>query len=185
MSNLTISQGLRLVKKLKGQLAEVTGRAQGAVSFDVKSKPVFPFADQVRQRDEARERLVTLEAAVARANATTEVTFGGRAMTLAEAIRRLQELKGDIGFFQGLTIREGTVRQGSEYEWDTALQRQVSRPVEVTYETSLKEVDRVAKVQALRDEFDGLNDAVETANHRTPIAWQDTKVPAQTGSGCA
>ncbi len=177
MSELTISQALRRVKKLKGRMGEHTARATGAVSYDVKAKPVFDFAAECGNVARVREELVTLEAAIAVANATNKVSFEGRELTIAEAIRRLQETKAEIAFLQGLRIQEGTVQGPVEHDWDSATGQRTLRRPEVTYHTDLKETDRVARIDVLRERFDRLNDTVETANHRTPVAWTEPKAP--------
>jgi len=177
MSEFTISQGLRRIKKLKGRMAELSQRAATSVSYDVKKAPAFRFNDVCQQIAGVREELVTLEGAVAAANATNTVAFDGRDVTLAEAIRRLQECKAEISFVSGLRLREGVVEEGVDYVYDEHLSRHAQRPKEVTYQTDLKEPERVAQIEALRERFDRLNDAVETANHRTTIAWSPPATP--------
>lgn len=164
----TIAQGLRAIKRLKGRMAELTNRAATSVSYEAGKKPPFDFKATRQEVDEVRERLVRLEAEVARANATTEVNYEDRIMSLAEAIRRLQETKAEIAWLTGLHLRSGTERS-HENEWDDESHRNVRRLVEVTYEAALTEPERVGQVDALRNRFEALNDVVEAANHRTPI----------------
>jgi hypothetical protein len=164
----TISQGLRQIKRLKGRMAELTARAAASVSYEAGKKPPFEFGNTRADLDKVREQLVRLEAAVARANATTDIQHDGRTMSLAEAIRRLQENKAEIAWLAGLTLRQGTERTPVN-EWDDETHRPVRRLHEVTYETCLTEPERVAQIDALRNRFEALNDAVEAANHRTPI----------------
>jgi hypothetical protein len=164
----TISQGLRHIKRLKGRMGELTARAAASVSYEAGKKPPFDFNATREEVGEVREQLVCLEAAVARANATTDIQDGDRTMSLAEAIRRLQETKAEIAWLANLNLRQGTER-GYENEWDDESHRPVRRPHEVTYESCLTEPQRVEQIDALRNRFEALNDAVEAANHRTEI----------------
>lgn len=170
---MTIAQALRRVKKFKGRMAELTARAASVVSYEAARKPQFDFR---KLRDEiagVREGLVGLEAAVAKANATTTVKVGDdKEMTIAEAIRRLQELKAEMAWLSSLQLREGTENR-PEFDWDEAAGRQVRRNREVLWQTELREPDRVAELDALRDRFERLNDAVEAANHKTPVDWTE------------
>jgi len=175
-TSLTVSQALRRVKKCKGRMAELTQRAAGVVSYEAGKKPDFDFKVLRGEVASVREELVTLEAAVAKANALATVSFEGRHVTVAEAIRRLQELKAEMAWVSNLHLRSGTERQG-EAEWDEELGRSVRRSREVTYVSELSEPGRVAELDALRDRFERLNDAVERQNHTTLVDWQEPSAP--------
>ena len=165
----TISQGLRRVKQLKGLLREHETRASESVSYAAGKQPKFGFKAEREARTKAQSELIRIESAIAVANAKTRIDADGRTqMPLAEAIRRLQEIKGDITFLSGLTLRDGTEEEAS-HEWDDGAGRNVRRTKQVTYVSELSVVNRVAEVQALRERFEALNDAVEAANHRTQI----------------
>ncbi len=165
---MTIAQALRRIKKLKGRMAELTARAAGSVSHLVDKKPAFDFQATRQEIGTVREELIKLEAAVTRANATAKVEYDGRAMTISEAVRRLQEIKAEIAWLAQLSLREGTeVRQDVDY--DALTGRNVVRKIETTFVTALAETQRVAEIDALRDRFERLNDAVESANHRTSV----------------
>lgn len=168
MTKLTVSQGLRRIKKLKGAMAEHGQRASQSVSYVQGSKPVFDFASERAKRTAAQDELVRLEAAVAQANAMTSIPVDGKEMTMAEAIRRLQELKADMAWIAALPLREETVNE-SYYEYDEGTGRNVPRTRSITHVSDLSLVGRVAEIDALRERFDRLNDALETANHRTEL----------------
>lgn len=170
MANLTIAQSLRRIKKCKGRIAELKTRAMQSVSFTDDKKPTFDFKATREELAAAKEELIGLESAVAVANATTSVAFEGKELTLAQAIRRLQELKDEMSWLPQLCIREG-VERTSDVEWDPEKDRQVRVTREVRWQTSLTELERVAEIDKLRDMFERLNDLVETANHRTEVAW--------------
>lgn len=172
MKTMTIAQSLRRIKSLKGKLAELTPRANASVSYESKTKPVFDFKATRVELASVREQLVTLEAAVAKANAITTVKYDGKEMTIAEAIRRLQEFKSEMSWLPQLVLRDGTfVSYENDYDENTG--RSVRRKVETVFISDLKEVERVAELQKLRDAFEALNDAVESANHRTSVEWTE------------
>lgn len=169
MSNTTISQALRVIARLKGRMATLSRRADNSVSREVGKQPHFSFAETRKQIGETREQLILLESAVAIANANTVIEVEGRRMTIAEAIRRTQEIKAEIAWLSGLQIKEGVEHVNAGFGWDEVSHRQIPQVREVTYVTDLPEPERVAEVEALTERFDRINDVVETANHVTPI----------------
>lgn len=174
VSNLTIAQALRLVKKLKGKLAELSSRASASVSYVKDKEPAFRFEATRGELKLVREKLIQVEAAVAVANATTTIDQNGVIMTLAEAIRNLQELKADMAWLQKLNLRSGKeVTHERDYHPETG--RLITDKVETEYISDLTEVERAKELDELQDRFDKLNDLVETANHRTPVDWSDPK----------
>jgi hypothetical protein len=175
---MNIAQALRRIKKLKGRMGELSARAAASVSYDVTRKPAFDFR---KTRDEVaviREELVTLEASVARANAGAEIECDDKRLTLAEAIRRLQECKAEMAWLGQLGLRSGIERR-QERDYDEATGRSVLVKHETEYAADLSEVERAAEIETLRGRFERLNDAVEAANHRTPVDWREPeRVPA-------
>jgi len=168
MSNLTIAQALRRTKKTRGNISELKTRASEAVSHEAGKKPTFDFEPTCEALANAKEELIKLESSIACANASTTITYEGKSMTLAEAIRRLQELKDQMSWLTSLHIREG-VERSSDLVWNDETGRQSRVTTEVTYITKLSERDRVEKIESLRDQFEALNDLVEQANHRTEV----------------
>lgn len=164
----TISQGLRRVKKLKGLLAEAQTRATQATSWLAGKRPVFTFEEQRGKRAALQGEIVRIETAIAVANATSTIMVDGQSVTLARAIRELQEVKADLAWLASLNLRAGT-EESVEYVYDEEKGRNMSRTKSVTYEAVMDEPARVGLVQALRDRFEAINDALETANHRTLI----------------
>ena len=168
MSNLTIAQALRRVKKLKGSIAEHTKRAAGGVSYLSTNVPAFRFKEEVAALSADKEEMVDLESRIAVANATHSVLDGTETVTLTKAIRRLQELKGNIAFLNGLFINTSTQRV-REQEWNDVTNTYVTKFVEQTFVSDLSEVERDQQVKALQDRFETLNNAVEDANHRVTV----------------
>lgn len=162
---VTIAQALRRIKKLKGQIAEHTSRAQQGVSYVQGKVPAFRFQEEVLARAYARAEMLDLEARVAIANAKKTVTDTvGNKVVLARAVRQLQELKGEIAFLKGLNLRSETVRE-REQTWDDDQLKHITRVNEVVYVSDLTEHDRELQVKGLQDAFEVLNNAVEEANH--------------------
>lgn len=165
---MTISQALRRVKRLKGRYSELSQRATGSVSYEQGKKPVFDFAATRGEMAKVREELVVLEAAIAVGNAEAIVEYAGKHMTLAEAIRRLQEFKTELAWLARLELRSGT-EVGREIDYDESIGRNVPRRIETTYISDLSEIDRANEVERLREQFEELNDLVESANRQSKV----------------
>jgi len=166
---VTIAVALRRIKKIKNQISELSDRAQMSVSYSEKNVPTFDFDEEVKKLDSKKRTLVKLEAAVAVANATNSITFKKELVTLAEAIRRLQELKDDISFYQRLPIFEG-VRQEREHCYDEVNGNSYVKTVDIKWLSKLSEKERIEKIDALKNEFEDLNNILESANHRIEIS---------------
>lgn len=108
--------------------------------------------------------MVALEARVAVANATAIVNDGDKSISMALAIRTLQELKGRIAFLKGLHLRNETVKD-RQTEWDDVEMKHINRFTETVFKSDLSEQDRDSQVRGLQDRFETLNNAVEDANH--------------------
>jgi hypothetical protein len=165
---MTIAQALRRIKKLKGQIAEHTQRAVAGVSYDVTKVPSFRYAEAVEAMFAIQDEVVALESRVAVANATGTIVEGNKELSLALAIRTLQELKGRIAFLKGLNLRNETVQTRTN-DWDDVEMKHINRVSETTFKSDLSEKDRDQQVKALQDRFEVLNNAVEDANHATTV----------------
>ncbi len=165
---MTIAQALRRIKKLKGQIAEHEQRAKVGVSYDQTKAPAFRFKEAVDAMFAIQDEVVALEARVAVANATGTITDGDKELSLALAIRTLQELKGRIAFLKGLHLRNEVVKDRTN-DWDDTEMKHISRVTETTFVSDLSEKDRDAQVKALQDRFEVLNNAVEDVNHTITV----------------
>ena len=174
----TISQGLRLVKKLKNQLTENLSRASLAVSYDTKNPPAFEYQLSLAEANRVRNELISLETRIAVANATTvlelEPSFRSELgltsdPVMIHAVRLLQELKGQITWVRALNskARASTVSSNEETVYINGQYTTVFN--EVTTVCSLPELERSDLVASLQDRFDRLNDLVETKNHQTVL----------------
>lgn len=169
----TISQALRKIKKIKGEIAALTSRAQVSNSYLQEAPPVYSFTETNAELEKLKLELTKLDAAIAMANATTEVTLRdgivpGNKCSLFYCIRFLQELKGSIQFYKTLNTREGSFQ---EYEstYDENTGRHVQTKKTIVYVATLAEKARDLKVKELEDLFEEVNNVVETANHRTDL----------------
>lgn len=165
---MTIAQALRRIKNLKGQIAEYEQRAKAGVSYDVTKVPAFSYKDSVDAMHAAQEEMVALESKVAVANANTNIQDAAETVSLANAIRTLQEIKGRITFFKGLCLRNETVKD-RQTEWDDNEMKQLTRVTETTFVSALTEQARDQHVKALQARFESLNNTVENANHQTMV----------------
>jgi hypothetical protein len=166
---VTVAQALRRVKKLKGQIAEHTQHITEGVSYVSTKVPAFRFESEMSALAAARDEMINLEARVAVANANTTVKDGnGRTVTLAHAIRQLQELKSEIALLKSLNLRNEVVRE-REQEWDDTECKTLTRINEVTHVSDLSETDRSTRVKQLQNRFEALNNTVEDANHTTTV----------------
>ena len=165
---ITIAQALRRVKKLKGQIAEHTVRAQQSVSYEKDKVPAFRFNEEVLAKKGAQNEMVDLQARIAIANAKATVMFDGETYSHSEAIRILQELKGEIAFLHSLNLRNETVKS-REQDWDDVKNAYVSRTTETVFVSDLSERERDTQVKTLQNAFEQLNNAIEDHNHKVAV----------------
>lgn len=167
MSEMTLSQALRQVKKLKGELKDKLERAKAGVSYKESSPPAFQFGRSVEQAEAASEKLVALQTRIAVTNALTKVDgVGDGQRPLAWAVRQLEELKSRIAWFKELPVRAH--KDTKEEEWDFDDDHKRIR-AQISWKCELPEADRASLTEKLQGEFDRLNDAVEKANHATVL----------------
>ena len=163
---MTISQCLRRIAKLKGEMKELLARAQQSVSYDEAAPPAFSFVDTMKEIEKTREELIKLETLLRVTNAWTEFKFGGRTLSLAEATVILQEHKARIAWLKALPCKAQAKTSSSKLDYDDEGER-----VKVTVNTicALPEAERAKQVKDTQEAFDALNDVVENLNHKTPI----------------
>lgn len=162
---MNIAQGLRLVKKLKGKMAELQTRATSVVSWKEGAALDYNFNDVLAELAVVRSDLIATESAIAVANATT---MCGE-VTLAGAIRTLQELKSEIAFFRSLNLTYGMKDEVLE-EHDEETYRTRRKTVVVSYQSAMTKPQRNNRLESLQADFDALNNRVETLNHRTTLS---------------
>lgn len=165
----TISQALRRVKKIKGELKEALERAQSGVAYKTEDPPAFLFGPSYEKATALRTELVELETKIAIRNATTLVEFEGKQVPLVYVVKILKELKGQISWLDELKAfsrsREITTQEEVGYDFET--DKRVSKKIQ--YTCALPEAKRAELVDQVRARFDALNNLVENTNHRTVL----------------
>jgi hypothetical protein len=165
MSELTISQALRNAARLKGRLAEYRTRAAASVTFRVSSKPAYNFAEVLKKVESARDELIVLESRLAITNAVTRIEFSGKQVTLTQAVKMLQEYKGELAWLKGLNVRQAATTFDDEVVYIKGEHTTQQVPVACDLPEAMRS-DRMDEVQSA---FDALNDLVERKNHETPL----------------
>jgi len=167
MADMTLSQALRQVKKIKGDLKERLDRSKAAVTYKAENPPAFAFGQCTEQAETLRQKLVTLQTRVAVTNALTKVEIDGQVVVLAWAVRHLEELKSRISWLKELPVRAQKDTKEEDWDYDDDGKR---RRVQVPWKCDLPEAERASQVEKLQADFDRCNDAVEKANHATILA---------------
>jgi hypothetical protein len=168
MSDMTIAQALRRIKKIKGLIAENEARAKASVSYDLTKVPEFRYNESFSNMTSLQLEMVELESKVAVANAKALVKHGESEFLLTKAVRLLQELKGQIAFLKGLQLRSETVKN-REQDWDDNESKHITRVSETTFVSDLSEKDRDRQVKELQNVFEVLNNSVEDMNHTVKV----------------
>jgi hypothetical protein len=161
----TVSQALRKIKELKGQLAQATLRMQTSVCWtEPGSKPPYEYKKLERVRYDLVVELVALKARLAKTNTLTNITVGDKTLSLQAAVFVLAEAKARIALLQSLPIREGEEKHLINYDLDR-------RPIYEMIKTlsALSILERDAAVAEAEKEINELNGIVEDANHRTAL----------------
>jgi len=165
------AQALRQISKLKGRLKEQLERASGAVTHGETQAMAYGFESCREEASATRAELLKLQTALAVSNARAHVEWTdsrgktGR-LALAFAVRLLAEMKSEIAWLKTLRVlpQEKVESVSREHDGEKFV-RVVSTSV-----CHLPEAKRNAAVDALQDDFDRLNDAVNQTNGQTEIA---------------
>jgi hypothetical protein len=167
---MTISQLLRKISKLKGEVQMQRERASSATVYNEKEPPAFGFNDSYAAAEKAVEELIVLEATLRQTNAATIISRDpllGGTLSLSEATCRLQELKSRIAWLKTLSVQAAEKRDVETVEYDT-LAGQRLKVMNVVL-CPFPEAKRAVALKEAQDVFDTLNDLVETANHQTMV----------------
>jgi hypothetical protein len=165
MSELTISQALRAIARLKGNLTKYKERAFEGVTYRLDAVPAYRFSDMMEKIDTARGDLVLLEARVAITNATTKIAFDGKQLTLTQALKQLQEFKDELAWLATLPVRPGETTKS----YENVHRAGGYETVAVDYKCDFPEARRSDRIDVVQAKFDALNDALERKNHETPL----------------
>ena len=164
---MTISQLLRKIKKVKGDIQENRSRAQGATVYDSNEPPAFDFKASREAAEKAVSELIKLETALRRANANTVIATPRGDLSLSEATCTLAELKSQLAWLRSLPVQAQPERKVDSVEYDSVSRQPYKKTT--TYVCPFTESARAADLKAVQEAFDELNDLVETANHRTAV----------------
>lgn len=165
-TTLTISQGLRAVKKLKGQLASFQTRMTESVAHKSSEEPAFNFVELIDSANKIRLELIDLETRIAVANATTNIDMDGKPVSLIKAVRQLSEYKSQITFYRSLPSKAQAKTISDETDWGEDGKR---HRVSIEWTCHLPEANKISVIDSFQDRFDRLNDLVEQKNHITLI----------------
>ena len=163
MTEISISQALRYSGKLKKQLSDAKERAQRSISHIKGQGTAFSFQEMFDKVNSITDELATLKGKMAIANATNTIDYNGNKITLAYAIRILEEIKGKIAWLKGLPCQQLPETTSTDRVWDEDSDKSVPKTV-VTI-CHLPEASRAELVDNLQEEFDNLNNIVESVNH--------------------
>ena len=172
-SKMTLAEGLKARKRLKGELAKITKKMQESCSYQDSKIPEWDFVTESNNLVNVTRELVQLEGKIAKANALRSVKVPSNfvatmpnveSISLAEAIRWLSELKSQIALVTGLLVKFGD-EESVDYRWNDKEDKQVRVDVKVKWHSALTEVSREALVKSLEDQFHALNNAVDKVNN--------------------
>lgn len=164
---MTISQALRYASQLKGKISDARERAKSSLTHKAGAPAPFSFDDQIKIADDLTDELAALQGKLAEANATNTVDYKGTQISLAHAVRVLQELKGKTAWFKELSCLAADRVESEERSWDEMTDKYISKTVATI--CGMTQAQRAARVDSLQEEFSSLNGAVESANHTVKL----------------
>ena len=167
MAKMTVSQTLRAIADLKGKLKSHKEHAQASVLYFEANKPAFHFETEMKGFEEVRTELLRLKTALTVANATTFVEWNGKPVLVAWAIRYLEELKGHKPWVEALQTAPEPEKMEDNFvnQYVNGVVSTVNQPRKKV--CKMTEATRFETAHKLQEEFNRLNDLVETSNHQT------------------
>lgn len=164
-TEVSLSRALRLAKRLKGQIGQVTSKIQEA-NCTQEGHEVRDVNALYAQRQEMIAALVDLKMALSTANHANNAE--GQRLILA-----ISEVKGEIAMWEGMETKNGEFNEGYRSE----------RPVK--YTSQITEAARDARVLALQSQLEDMQERLESFNGRSRIAVDDRVVSLQWGPATA
>lgn len=165
--SMLVSQALRRLAALKGELKELEARGTAAVSYQKDSPPAYAWGEVFESQGKVRMELAHLKAKLAKTNALTQFEFEGKSISLTEAVIQLGELKATIKWLKDLSVKPQATTVEKSHDYDPDTMKRVVNNIEWKCDFPEKERgDRVAKFQK---QFASLNDAVEAVNNKTTL----------------
>jgi hypothetical protein len=166
MSEMTVTQAIKRMSKLKGQLSDLRERAKENLVHLAEDTPAYTFAECLAEASKVRDELLKLKTAVAMSNAKLTIEWEGAKHPLPWAIALLREWKGELEFLKSLPVRAQaeTTERNKEFDGDKYV------PVVTKHKCHLPTKERDMLRSVLQDRYDDLNDRVNALNGRTNIA---------------
>jgi len=190
---MTVSQALRRISRIKGELQTWQTRLAASVVYEKGKEPAFSYTQCLSKVTPLREELVDLAARIAEANGKAHVTYNGKKMTLARCLRVLAELKGACASNKAL-LDTATTDDEARYGQNgirakriTNLERETTKIQMVADDKGRKRPERVPAtekysvvsevtindateaLEKAQSAFDQLNALLEAANHTTLV----------------
>ncbi len=168
MNKLNISQALRYASKLKNQISETRTRAFGSLNHEAGEPTAFSFNEMLEKSEKLSDELANLQGKLAVANAINTINYKEETLTLAHAVKILQELKGRIAWLKSLPCLANESVTTTDSQWDDDSSKYIKQ--QITTLCCLPEADRAELVDNLQEEFDSLNGAIEAMNQTTKLS---------------
>ena len=166
MAEMTITQAIKRMSKLKGKLKDLRERAKENLVHLAEDTPAYKFDECLAEAEKTRDELLKLKTAVAVSNAKLTIEWDGTKQPLPWAIALLREWKGELEFLGALAVRAQpeTTERSKEFDGDKYV------PVVTKHKCHLPTKERDKLRSELQDRYDDLNDRVNGLNNRTNIS---------------
>lgn len=144
---MKLSKALKLKNKKIREYNEVVTKMLRSNSYDVDSKKVYNAAELLKEAETKLNDLIAFKAAI---HSTSE--------PIRSTIFKLGETKSFLGNFNGISVREGLVKDSS-YGGQTV----------TTYAVDINEVEKAAYIKKLQDTIETLQEEIDTFNATTEL----------------
>lgn len=189
---ITVSEAIRRVHKLKNEIATLRTRVEESVTYMDNDPPAFEYEKSYKALSDTRRELIVLTTAIAESNASARISLSMASETkdgaaeevqvsVAGALRMLSEIKSELAWIKNLEFRAQknretdvvTYEETEEQETIEFLGRITNRPKRVKVVRKnichMTKVELADHMKQLQDNFDRINTAVESSNHLTKI----------------
>ena len=176
-SKMTLAEGLKARKRLKGELAKITKKMQESCSYQDSKIPEWDFVTESNNLVNVTRELVQLEGKIAKANALRSVKVPSNfvatmpnveSISLAEAIRWCSEIKSEITLINSLYLKSGS-EKSKESVWDDNINKAVYREVETIWISKMTEKQKDETISLLEEMFSSMDRVIERVNNSSTI----------------
>lgn len=116
-NRMTCSQALRRISVIKKTIHDNRDRASRSVVHLLQNEPAFVFSECATAANTAVKELVTLQTALALANAKAEVEWQGAKVSLGYAVRLLSEVKSELTWYKNLVVRDQDSTEETKFDY--------------------------------------------------------------------